>query len=357
MTSQALRRYHDAGVSAPQGPCMRLIHLSNVRLDCGYAHLRLPETFGRARREAVRDAFVRAMDVARNWPADAVLISGNLYAGDRLTRSTRTTLRGALHALGNTPVFIAPGPEDVPNTLAPYRIDAWPENVRVFEDTSWSWKTALDGKLAVLGRAFSENISDTIPEAPAAKTKLVCSSDAQCNTDARYFALGESSETPSFVDHDFGDAAGGFRRVTIEDGNVNIEDVATEVSQLLMHIFSIEQFETPETLLETIRGACTANDAHRVILEGVLSASQAPTWIDMIENATESKNIRIDNQVALRPEEATDYSGTVLDDVSAALATQSRDAADSDRQSLLARAQYIARLAMMGQALSMPGSR
>lgn len=116
---------------------MKLIHTADLHLDTCFAGDAMPEGFGKAQRACIREAFSAMLRRAVEWPADAVLIAGDLFELSRVSRDTIAYLQGAFEELERIPVFIAPGNRDpyVPNS--PYATASWPENVTVFDTPQW----------------------------------------------------------------------------------------------------------------------------------------------------------------------------------------------------------------------------
>lgn len=85
------------------------------------------------RRQELREAIRRLVDMAIEIHADAVTIGGDLYEHDRVTLDTGNFLAQQFARLAPTPVLISPGNHDpyVPDSL--YRRVDWPANVTVFD--------------------------------------------------------------------------------------------------------------------------------------------------------------------------------------------------------------------------------
>lgn len=350
---------------------MRLFHLSDIRLDSGYAELCLQAGYGPDRRAAVREAFQMAMASAKNQSVDAVLISGNFFEVDRLRRSTRTLIRETFESLGDIPVFIAPGDRDSLTALSPYQLESWPGNVHLFIRPEWEWICDRDEKLAVLGCA--SKTGDAPPsinsDGPGDVTKIVCAfapwssdvrDDVSRRADAAYSAWGANQEgVIPFAAHTFDDAPSGFLQVVISDGVPSIEKIATDLPGLRSHTMNVNDYDDAQSLLKTIDDAYREfpQDAHRVLITGELPAADASKWLEPIYALEQSDGyVRICDETTLRLEQNIETSGTVSDGVAASLAAQWSDANDPRRRSMLARAQVIASNAMGGEPLVIPGS-
>ena len=116
---------------------MKLIHLSDIRLDRSYAAAGLPPEQCNACREELRNSLERILHRAITWPADAVLVSGNLLDSTRYMPDTLRWLKDQLGRLGRIPVLIVAGEVDPISEDAPYNRGVWPDNVRFFKER-WS---------------------------------------------------------------------------------------------------------------------------------------------------------------------------------------------------------------------------
>jgi DNA repair exonuclease SbcCD nuclease subunit len=111
-----------------------ILHTADVHLDRAYAGVGMSPAIATARRQELRDAFRRFIDLALELRADAVTIGGDLYEHERATPDTGNFIRGQLERLGDTPALLAPGNHDpyVPDSL--YHRLNWPANVTIFQE-------------------------------------------------------------------------------------------------------------------------------------------------------------------------------------------------------------------------------
>ena len=133
---------------------MRLVHTADIHLDACFASLGAAPGFGTRRRQGLRDVLHLIVTRAREWPADALLIPGDLFDHEYVTRDTVAFIRSEFEALGPTPVVIAPGNHDPYVHDSPYATEPWPDNVFIFSQPAWSVQTFLEGRLVVHGFAF-----------------------------------------------------------------------------------------------------------------------------------------------------------------------------------------------------------
>lgn len=111
-------------------------------------------TFGNRRRQSLRDVFQGIVQRAGSWPADALLIAGDLFEGDRVTQDTVAFLKAEFASIPDVSVFISPGNHDPWVPSSPYSTETWPANVTVFKDPRWSAVPVHEGRLVVHGFAF-----------------------------------------------------------------------------------------------------------------------------------------------------------------------------------------------------------
>jgi DNA repair exonuclease SbcCD nuclease subunit len=115
---------------------MRFVHLADVHLDTSFAGR--SATVRRRLREASREAFRRTADLAIREDANALLIAGDLFDGDRLSFQTERFLLEQMRRLeqhGVTVVY-ATGNHDPGSPLSGPRPLDWPPNVHVAWDAT-----------------------------------------------------------------------------------------------------------------------------------------------------------------------------------------------------------------------------
>jgi len=113
---------------------MRILHLADVHLDTPFASR--TEAARRRLRDATREAFRRAMDLALSADVDAVLIAGDLFDGSRLSVASEIFLRNAFLPLGEagiTVVYVTGNHDPGSGVAGGARLD-WPDHVHVILD-------------------------------------------------------------------------------------------------------------------------------------------------------------------------------------------------------------------------------
>ena len=110
---------------------MRILLVSDVHLDAPFAWAK-PDV-ARRRRQALRDALARSIQLAIDQRVDMICCGGDLFEHERVSPDTGQFLRGQLERADPIPVFIAPGNHDWLGQQSLYRRVGWSPNVRLFE--------------------------------------------------------------------------------------------------------------------------------------------------------------------------------------------------------------------------------
>ncbi len=123
---------------------LSFLHLSEIR---GALH-NLPNL----RRESLRQALKRALQIAREKNVDAVTIGGDLFESERISPDTAQFIQQQFAQLGPTRVFITPGNHDPFTTHSPYNYIEWSPNVHIFREPRLT-RVALADDLDLWGAA------------------------------------------------------------------------------------------------------------------------------------------------------------------------------------------------------------
>ncbi|MDZ7778573.1 MAG: DNA repair exonuclease [Gemmatimonadota bacterium] len=115
---------------------MRFLHLADVHLDTSFSGR--SEKVRRRLRDASREAFRRAVDLALEEDVDAVLIAGDLFDGDRLSFQTERFLLEQVGRLGDQGISViyATGNHDPGSAAGGPRTLQWPPNVVTATDAT-----------------------------------------------------------------------------------------------------------------------------------------------------------------------------------------------------------------------------
>lgn len=132
---------------------MKFFHTADILLDQSFAAIGLPPAEGTRCRAHLHERANALFQHARRAKADALFITGNLFDHERVTRPALNFLREAFAALEPMPVFICPGQADPVDEGSPWRTEAWPPNVHLFLESTWTTRTLPDLALTVHGFA------------------------------------------------------------------------------------------------------------------------------------------------------------------------------------------------------------
>lgn len=128
---------------------MRCVLFADVHLDTPFTWAE-PDV-ARRRRQALRDAVARIVDLAVDVGADALLCAGDLYEHDRFAPDTGAFLRQRFAEAGR-PVLISPGNHDWYGPESLYATVGWPDHVEVFTESQLTPVT-LGEQVSVWGAA------------------------------------------------------------------------------------------------------------------------------------------------------------------------------------------------------------
>ncbi len=115
----------------------------------------MPPGFGAKRRHQMRETFAAVLRHAWTCGAEAVLIAGDLFEQDRVSRDTLAFLRDQFERLAPLPILISPGNRDPHTEESSWFVEEWPANVHVFDRPEWTAWECLGAPLTVHGFAFT----------------------------------------------------------------------------------------------------------------------------------------------------------------------------------------------------------
>ena len=102
---------------------VKVLHAADFHLDSAFGAL--SEERSRQRRQECRRLVDRMVDYANNHGAELMLLSGDLFDGERVYAQTAEELAAALGRFRGA-VVIAPGNHDPYTTRSPYARTVWP---------------------------------------------------------------------------------------------------------------------------------------------------------------------------------------------------------------------------------------
>ena len=138
-----VRRGCADGVPTTQGRVMRILLVSDVHLDSPFAWAKLE--VARRRRQALRDALARSIQLAIDQRVDVICCGGDLFEHERVSPDTGQFLRVQFERAHPIPIFIAPGNHDWLGQESLYRRISWTPNVHVFDDRRLTPVPIVDG--------------------------------------------------------------------------------------------------------------------------------------------------------------------------------------------------------------------
>jgi len=124
---------------------MKLVHFADLHLDAQFGAVGMTDRGASARRQALRDALVQIVDLARQVNADALLCAGDLYEHERCSPDTAAFLHATFADCQPLPVYIAPGNHDWLEPSSVYERTTWSPNVHIFRSTALEPITLADG--------------------------------------------------------------------------------------------------------------------------------------------------------------------------------------------------------------------
>ncbi|MHC4712455.1 MAG: metallophosphoesterase family protein [Planctomycetota bacterium] len=155
---------------------VRIVHTADVHLDGAFAGLGAEK--GRRKRRAIRDVFRKIVDAAKDLPADALVIAGDLFEAARVTPDTIGFLKAEFARLDPIAVVIAPGNHDPFVDSGPYAVTRWSPNVHIFKGREAETFSLKAAGLTFVGVAHTSThmegrLVDIVPKAPGDSANCV----------------------------------------------------------------------------------------------------------------------------------------------------------------------------------------
>lgn len=378
---------------------MRFVQTADLHLDACFASPGFPADYGNRRRQSLRDVFRAVATRAAEWPADALLIPGDLFDLERVSRDTVAFLRATFEAIHPVPVVIAPGNHDPFTAESPYATEAWPDNVLIFSEPVWSAFVLGEGRLVIHGFAFDDfEISSNpfgtleIPQDDALHVAVAHGTErAHQPPDGKsyapfdaaeaavpglaYLALGHfhrmtepEGDHPTRMcysgapeAHDFGQAGPRhYLEVEIDNGEVGITPVPSARVVYATHDVDCREMATSQELVDAIRGCALEGDTPqiaRITLKGPCESTvlgELPAVYDAVASEFEYVQL-VDETEAAEDYEELARETTSLGAFIARMNEEVADAPDAARRALLERAREAGLAAYRGQKLGIRG--
>lgn len=378
---------------------VKIVHTADVHLDLCFAGAGMPGSFGNRRRQSLRDVFHGIVRRAGEWPADALLIAGDLFESDRVTRDTIAFLKAEFASIPHVAVVIAPGNHDPFTPTSPYATETWPVNVTIFKRPEWDSVTVRDGALTVHGFAFdgpdvSCNPFGTlrIPSDESVHVAVAHGSERSHQPEGKsayapfdahdaaadglaYLALGHfHGYTP--IEGSFGARMAysgspeghGFREtgehhfveVTVDTGTIDIRPVPSARVWYETHRIDCAGLQSSQDIVRTLRGLAEASPKRlvaRVALAGASTvdvAAELESIYDAVSGHFEFLELR-DETTPLDDYEALAREETSLGLFVRALNEEIADQTDAARRDMVARARELGVAAFRERRLSIRG--
>ncbi len=144
---------------------IKILHTGDIHLDSAFSGL--DSRHAEVRRNELRAAFASMMTYARINGADLILIAGDMFDGDYITRETLTMINREFERF-EKPIFISPGNHDCASPKSVWTKNIFPENVHIFTEnrvTSFDLPTdsPANPPITVYGFGFTEPNMTNVP--------------------------------------------------------------------------------------------------------------------------------------------------------------------------------------------------
>ncbi len=131
---------------------VRILHSADFHFDSPFSEL--SGSLGEKRKEDIRETFGKMVSIAREENIHILLLCGDLFDNQRVSRTTIEYLITCLREIPQTKVFISPGNHDPYHEKSYYHLAEWPENVHIFRG-DWEKVELSELNTCVYGRAFT----------------------------------------------------------------------------------------------------------------------------------------------------------------------------------------------------------
>jgi hypothetical protein len=380
---------------------IRIIHTADIHLDRCFASSGMSAAAGNRRRQSLRDGLHRIIERAGTWPADALLIAGDLFEHDRLNRDTVAFLQAEFDSIPHVPVFITPGNHDPYISDSPYATERWPGHVVIFSRPVWEAHSVAQVPLTIHGFGFdgpdiSQNPFGSLQIPPDDRVHVGVAHGSERNhqppdkgayapfvaADAAtkglaYLALGhfhaftpiqgEFATTMCYSGapegHSFNEL-GPHHYLEVESDTEGVRVTPVPSSQFIYcaHTLACSDFTTAQQVVSAIRGLPRA-DAGGLLARVTLVGVCAPTikaHIEAVEDACagEFEYLElIDQTEAAEDYEVLAREATSLGGFMQKMSTALQNAPDEARRRLLSRTREVGLAAYRGHDLPIRGAR
>ena len=110
----------------------KILHIGDIHLDSPFSLLDVEKS--QARRNELRGTFTSIMMYAKMKEADVVIIAGDLFDSEFVTRETMSLIVSQFAGNPNCRFVITPGNHDPATPKSAYLKTKFPENVYIFKN-------------------------------------------------------------------------------------------------------------------------------------------------------------------------------------------------------------------------------
>ena len=140
---------------------IKFLHCADLHLDSPLSALDLQKA--EVRRNEMRASFTSITLYAATNKLDFLLISGDLFDSDYVTKDTVALITSEFAKIPDCKVIIAPGNHDPYTKQSCYRRADFPDNVYIFDSSELSCFDFPDKNTTIYGWAFTEPSLDFCP--------------------------------------------------------------------------------------------------------------------------------------------------------------------------------------------------
>ena len=133
---------------------LRVLHTADLHLDTRFTGSGLAREQAVARRNDLVGVFRDIVSLAIRRQVDLLLIAGDLFEDEYVSRSTISRVFSSIAEAAPLPVMISPGNHDPFHAASPYAVEELPPNLTVFRDTEIEKIEFPQLDTAVYGLAF-----------------------------------------------------------------------------------------------------------------------------------------------------------------------------------------------------------
>ncbi len=182
---------------------VKIIHCADLHLDSPFSSFGFQTA--KLKRELLRGTFTSLMLYARMEKADIMLLPGDIFDTDYVSRDTVNLLVKQFEQIPECRFVISPGNHDPFKESSPYKHERFPSNVHIFSSPMMSKFSFDDIGVDVYGFAFTSEAMETCPvkdrvELDAERINIL-SCHADMSSGSKYCPLTEKDIAASGFDY------------------------------------------------------------------------------------------------------------------------------------------------------------